>query len=83
MLYILVARAKTQYIKEKVCEWLYPQKYSELQPKILHAFTLPQSKFWGNMEDGHIGTLTKKLVENFSGFYEITQTCLPKQIISV
>ena len=28
-------------------EWLYPQKYSELQPIILHAFTLPPKVIFG------------------------------------
>ena len=30
----------------------------------LHSTT--QSNFWGNIEDGHMGTIYKKLVENFT-----------------
>ncbi len=54
----------------------------------LHSTT--QSHFWGNIGNGHIGTLKKiawellkNLLENFSYYYEMTQTCLPEQMISV
>ena len=48
----------------------------------LHCST--QSNLWGNIEDGHMGTLKKNWLRTFQNVInEITQTWFPKKIISV
>ena len=45
--HLAVYKVQKRNIINRKFEWLYPQKYSELQPIILHAFTLPHNVIFG------------------------------------
>ena len=59
---------------------VYPKVFRVATYNFACLQSTTQSHFWGNIGDGNMGTL-KKLVENLSYYYEMTQTCLPEKKI--